>query len=120
MQLMILESDIFTFQCCSQNMLFTSNALKITSFKIIQANGLLLNVETGSQKLVILSYATVCLHPSVSLNNEKNCRAISEDKKIAVCEKTAGLRSGNSSDLDSASVVESVSFRKDISDLRYA
>ena len=39
--------------------------------------------------------------PSVSLNNEKNCRAISKDK-IAVCEETAGLRSGNSSDLDSA------------------
>ena len=55
-------------------------------------NGLLLNVETGSQELVILSYATVCLHPCVSLNNEK----------IAVCEKTAGLRSGNSSDLNSA------------------
>ena len=43
----------------------------------------------------------MCLHPSVSLNNEKNCRKISKDK-IAVCEKTAGLRSGNSSDLDSA------------------
>ena len=55
-------------------------------------------VETGSPKLVILSYATVCLHPSVSLNNEKGCRASSEDK-IAVCEKTAGLGSGNSSDL---------------------
>ena len=37
----------------------------------------------------------------MSLNNEKNCRAISEDK-ITVCEKTAGLRNGNSSDLDSA------------------
>ena len=35
------------------------------------------------------------------MNNEKNCRAISEDK-IAVCEKTAALRSGNYSDLDSA------------------
>ena len=58
-------------------------------------------METGSQELVILSYATVCPHPSVSLNNEKNCRAISEDI-IAVCEKTADLRSGNSSDLDSA------------------
>ena len=45
---------------------------------------------TGSQELVILSYATVCLHPSVSLNNEKNCHAISEDK-TAICEKTAGL-----------------------------
>ena len=38
---------------------------------------------------------------SVSLNNEKNCCEISEDK-IAVCEKTAGLRSGNFSDLNSA------------------
>ena len=37
----------------------------------------------------------VCLHPCVSLNNEKICREISEHK-IAVCEKTAGLRSGNS------------------------
>ena len=61
----------------------------------------LLNVETSLQELVILSYAIVCLYPSVSLNNEKNCRAISEDK-IAVCEKTAGLRSGNSSDLELA------------------
>ena len=58
-------------------------------------------METGSQELVILSYATVCLHPSVSWNNEKYSRAISEDK-IAVCEKTAGLRSGNYSDLDLA------------------
>ena len=58
-------------------------------------------MQTGSQELVILSYATVCLHPSVSLNSEKNCHSISEDK-IAVCEKTAGLRSGNSSDLYSA------------------
>ena len=49
----------------------------------------------------------MCLRPSVSLNNEKNCREISKDK-IAVCEKTAGLRRGNSSDLDSASVLESV------------
>ena len=82
-------------------MLFTSNARKITSIKIIQVKGLLLNVETGSQKLVVLRYAAVCLHPSVSLNNKKSCRAISEDK-IAVCEKTAGLGSGNSSDLDSS------------------
>ena len=61
-------------------------------------------METGSKKLVILSYACVfivCFHPSVSLNNEKICCAISEDK-IAVCVKTAGLRSGNFSDLDSA------------------
>ena len=34
---------------------------------------------------------------------EKICREISENK-IAVCEKTAGLRSGNSSDLNSACV----------------
>ena len=39
----------------------------------------------------------------VSFNNEKHCREISEHK-IAVCEKTAGLRSGNSTDLDSASL----------------
>ena len=82
-------------------MLFTFNALKITELKITQAKRSLVNVETGSHELVILSYATVCLHPSVSLNNDKNCRAISKDK-IVVCEKTAGLRSGNSSDLDSA------------------
>ena len=37
----------------------------------------------------------------VSLNNEKICCEISEDK-IAFCEKTAGLRSGNFSDLNSA------------------
>ncbi len=37
-------------------------------------------------------------HRSVSLNNEKICCEISEDK-IAFCEKTAGLRSGNFSDL---------------------
>ena len=43
----------------------------------------------------------MCHHPSVSLNKEKNCREISEDK-IAVCEKTQGLRSGNFSDLNSA------------------
>ena len=64
-------------------------------------NGLLLNVETGSHELAILSYATVCLPPCVSLNNEKICREFSEHK-IVVCEKTAGLRSGNSSDLNSA------------------
>ncbi len=34
-------------------------------------------------------------HRSVSLNNEKICCEISEDK-IAFCENTAGLRSGNS------------------------
>ena len=54
-----------------------------------------------------LRYATACLHPCVSFNNEKNCREISEHK-IAVCEKTAGLRSGNSLDLDSASSKMSV------------
>ena len=43
----------------------------------------------------------MCLHAWVSLNNEKMCREISEHK-IAVCEKTAGLRYGNSSDLYSA------------------
>ena len=43
----------------------------------------------------------VCRHRSVSLKNEKSCREISEDK-IAVCGKTAGLRSGNFSDSNSA------------------
>ena len=43
----------------------------------------------------------MCLYSSVSLNNDKNCREISKDK-IAVCEKTAGLQSWNSSDLNSA------------------
>ena len=43
----------------------------------------------------------ICLHPSVSLNNENICREFSEHK-IAVREKTAGVRSGNSSDLNSA------------------
>jgi hypothetical protein len=37
----------------------------------------------------------------VSLNNEKICCEISEDK-IAVCEKTARVRSGNFSDFNSA------------------
>ena len=61
-------------------------------------------METGSQELVILSYATVFPHPSVSLNNETKCHDISEDK-TAVCEKTAGLPSGNSSDLGSACLI---------------
>jgi hypothetical protein len=48
-----------------------------------------------------LSYAFVCHHPSVSLNKEKVCREISEDK-IAVCEKTQGLWSGKFSDVNTA------------------
>jgi hypothetical protein len=43
-----------------------------------------------------------CRLRSVSVNNEKNCGEISEDKKAVYCEKTAGLRSGNFSDLNSA------------------
>ena len=60
-------------------------------------------METGSQDLVILSHenATACLHPSVSLNNEKNCPPISEDK-TAISGKTAGQRCEKSSDLNSA------------------
>ena len=69
----------------------------IRNYRNLYVNG----KQPGSQELVILSYATVCLHPCVSLNNEKICHEISE-RKIAVCEKTAGLRSGNSSDLNSA------------------
>ena len=40
-------------------------------------------------------------HRSVSLNNEKICCEISEDK-IAFCEKTAGLQHGKFSDSNSA------------------
>ena len=43
----------------------------------------------------------MCHHSSVSLNKEKICHEISEDK-IAVCKKTQGLRSVNFSDLNSA------------------
>ena len=43
----------------------------------------------------------MCLHPCVSLNNEKVCREISEHE-IAGCEKTVGLGSENSLDLNSA------------------
>ena len=49
----------------------------------------------------------MCLYSCVSLNNEKICREISEHK-IAVCEKTAGLRSGNSSDFNSVGLKELV------------
>ena len=70
---------------------------------MIRAKRSFVKCETGSQGFVILSYATACLHPCVSFNNEKHRREISEHE-IAVCEKTAGLRSGNSSDLDSASL----------------
>ena len=47
----------------------------------------------------------MCFHPCASLNNEKICREISEHE-IAVCEKTAGLRSGNSSELNSAACLK--------------
>ena len=43
----------------------------------------------------------MCHRPSVSLNKEKVIHEIIENK-IAVCEKTQGLRSGNFSDLKSA------------------
>jgi hypothetical protein len=51
--------------------------------------------------LVLLSDIRVCHRPSVSLNKEKVSREIRENK-IAVCEKTQGLRRGNFSDLNSA------------------
>ena len=56
-------------------------------------------------------------HRSVSLNNEKICCEISEDK-IAFCEKTAGLYGVELFGFE-LSVFESVSFRKSISDLRH-
>ena len=108
---MILESDS---QYCSEDMLFTSKALKITWLKITQAKWSFVNVETGSHELVILSYATVCLHPAMSLNNEKNCRAISKDR-IAVCGSTEWELFGFG-----FSVLESASSRRNISVLRHA
>jgi hypothetical protein len=51
--------------------------------------------------MIFLSDIIVCRHRSVSLNNEKSYPEIGE-AKIAVCDKTAGLRSGNFSDLNSA------------------
>ena len=57
--------------------------LKLHNSKYSKQNGLLLNLETDPQELNVLSYATACLHPSVSLNNEKN-HEISEDKRT-VC-----------------------------------
>ena len=62
-------------------MSFTSNELKIHNSESSKQNGLLLNVETDSQELVILSYATVCPHPSVSLNNEKNVMTLVKIKQ---------------------------------------
>ena len=64
------------------------------------------------------SYTMVYLHPSMTLNNEKNCREINKDK-IEVCKKTAGLRCRNSSDLNSA-CVQSVSSCENILVLRHA
>ena len=84
-------------------MLFTSNELKITELRIIQAKRSF--VKCGDW-FTGISHFELCNRVSssiaaVSLNNEKKCREISEDK-TAVCEKTAGLWSGNSSDLNSA------------------
>ena len=70
-------------------------------------------------ELFLLSDLIVYLQPCMSLNNEKNCREISEHK-VAVCEKTKGLRNENSSDLNSACLNVLVRFRKNISDLRNA
>ena len=58
----------------------------------------------------------MCLHPSLPLNNAKNCREISEDKK-AVCEKTAGVRSRNHSDLNLTCLKVLVISVRNISDL---
>ena len=86
---------------------------------MIRAKRSFVNCGDWFTGLVILSYATACLHPCVSFNNGKNCREISEHK-IAVCEKTAGLRSGNSSDLDSASLKVLVPVSKHFTVLRHA
>ena len=52
-------------------------------------------------RMVNRNWSFVCHHSSASLNKEKICHEICEDK-IAVCKKTQGLRSGNFSDLNSA------------------
>ena len=57
-----------------------STHLKLHNSKLSKKNGLLSDVETGSQELVILSYVIVCIHPSVSLNNEKNCHQLMKIK----------------------------------------
>ena len=58
---------------------------------MIRAKRSFVKCGDGSQGFVILSYATACLHPCVSFNNENHCSEISEHK-IAVCEKTASLK----------------------------
>ena len=75
-------------------MLFTSIALKITSFKIIQAKRSFVKCE---EWLTVISHFELCNRVSSSIRVVEQC-----ENKIAVCEKTAGLRNGNSSDLDSA------------------
>ena len=54
----------------------------------------------------------------MSLDNENICCEISEDK-LADCGKTAGLRCGELFGFE-FSVFESVSYRKNMSDLRHA
>ena len=76
-------------------MLFTSNVLIQAKRSFVKCG----DWFTGISHFELCN--RVCPHPSVSLKNEKKCREISEDK-TAICEKTEGLRSGNSSDLDSA------------------
>ena len=77
-------------QSCKLLCCLSPTRLKLHNAKLSKQNGLLSNVETGSQEFVILSYVIVYRHPSVSSNNEKICHKISEDK-IADCEKTACL-----------------------------
>lgn len=57
--------------------------------------------------VVLLSNIIVHLHSSVSLKIEKNCCKITEDKIIAFCEKTAGLRIGNFTNLNSEKYLSS-------------
>ena len=53
------------------------------------------------QRISNFDYAIVCFRPSVSLKNEKRHCEISTDK-MAVCETTTCLRSGNFSNLNSS------------------
>ena len=86
--------------------------MRLHNSKWIWAKRSFVNCRDWFTGISHLSYATACLHPCVSFNNEKNCHEISEHK-IAVCEKTACLRSGNSSDMDSASLKMLVSLHID-------
>ena len=100
--------------CCLR-----STPIRLHNSKWFKQNGLLLNVETGSHELAILSYATVCPHPFVSLNNEKICREFSEHKIVVCMWENCGSTEWELFGFVLC-VLESVSSRRNISVLRHA